>query len=150
VRGLRFTQVRPGEAGLRDWQRIHNLIIPTSPLSAAEVEERARRNHLEVAYLDGVAIGCSTVSAPENGAVVVIARVRPGYRRRGFGELIYRRARDKARESGARHIDTVVLASNPDGLRFAEKHGFVEVDRYLLPGDAIPFIDLRLSEQDDH
>jgi GNAT superfamily N-acetyltransferase len=135
---------------LDDWRRIHNEIIPTAPLSAADVQERATRNHLEVAYLDGVAIGCSTVRAPEDDVVVVIARVLPEYRGRGFGELIYERAASKARESGARHIGTVVLASNEDGLRFAEKHGFVQVDRYLLPGDTIPFIDLRLSERDDH
>ncbi|MFK0181713.1 GNAT family N-acetyltransferase, partial [Streptomyces xanthochromogenes] len=27
----------------------------------------------------------------------------------------------------------------------ALKHGFVETERYLLPGDTIPWIDLRLS-----
>jgi len=132
---------------LDDWRRIHNEIIPTAPLSAADVEERAGRHHLEVAYLDEVAIGCSTVRAPEDDAVVVIARVLPDHRRRGFGEQIYRRALDRARGSGARHVDTVVLASNEDGLRFARKHGFVEIDRYLLPGDMIPFVDLRLGER---
>jgi GNAT superfamily N-acetyltransferase len=131
---------------LDDWRRIHNEIIPTAPLSAADVEERAGRNRLEVAYLGAVAVGCSTVRAPADDACVVIARVMPAYRRRGFGELIYRRALGNARESGARHIDTVVLASNEDGLRFAGKHGFVEIDRYLLPGDVIPFVDLRLRE----
>ena len=131
---------------LDDWRRIHNEIIPTAPLSAPDVRERAGRNHLEVAYLDGVAVGCSTVRAPADDAVVVIARVLPAYRRRGFGEQIYRRALRKARESGAKHIDTVVLASNEDGLRFAVKHGFTEIDRYLLPGDVIPFIDLRWAQ----
>jgi hypothetical protein len=42
-------------------------------------------------------------------------------------------------------IETVVLASNEDGLRFARRHGFVEIDRYVLAGDAIPFVDLRLA-----
>jgi hypothetical protein len=42
-------------------------------------------------------------------------------------------------------IETVVLSSNLDGLRFAQKHGFVQIDRYLLPGDTIPWIDLRLA-----
>jgi hypothetical protein len=42
-------------------------------------------------------------------------------------------------------IETVVLASNEDGLRFAQHHGFVEVERYVLPGDTIPFLELRLA-----
>jgi len=50
-----------------------------------------------------------------------------------------------ARELGAEVIETVVLSSNEDGLRFALKHGFVETERYLLPGDSIPWIDLRLA-----
>ena len=37
----------------------------------------------------------------------------------------------------------IVLASNVDGLRFAESHGYVEVERYLLDGDDIPFVTLR-------
>lgn len=144
---LTFEQVRPAgaEPVLLDWQRIHNLIIPTAPLSVEDVEGRAGRNHLEVAYLDGVAVGCSTVRAPADDATVVIARVVPEHRRRGFGEQIYRRGLAKARELGARVIATVVLETNEDGLRFALRHGFVETDRYLLPGDTIPFVDLRLT-----
>jgi hypothetical protein len=39
----------------------------------------------------------------------------------------------------------VVLPSTEDGLAFAHRPGFVETDRYLWPGDAVPFIDLRLD-----
>jgi hypothetical protein len=46
---------------------------------------------------------------------------------------------------GADEIDTVVLATNSDGLIFARHHGFVEIERYVLPGDTIPFVDLRLA-----
>jgi GNAT superfamily N-acetyltransferase len=149
VSGLRFEQVQPtgGEGVLRDWQRIHNLIIPASPLSADEISERAQRNHLEVAYLDAVAVGCSTVRPPADDAATatVIARVLAEHRRNGFGEQIYLRALAKARESGARVIETVVLASNEDGRRFAQRHGFVEIERYVLPGDTIPFVELRLA-----
>jgi GNAT superfamily N-acetyltransferase len=145
---LHFTQVQPAgsEAVLRDWQRIHNLIIPTDPLSVDQIGDRARRNHLEVAYLDGVAVGCSTVRPPtgDSATATVIARVLPEHRRRGFGEQIYQRALSTARELGAQVIETAVLASNEDGLRFALRHGFVEIERYVLPGDTIPFVDLRL------
>jgi GNAT superfamily N-acetyltransferase len=144
---LEFVRVlRGGPAEVREqWREIHNLIIPTSPLSEAEVEERAGRNHLEVAYAAGVAVGCSTVRPPADGEATVIARVRPAYRRRGYGEQILRRIVQQARDAGATSIATVVLASNEDGLAFAHSHGFVEFDRYLLPGDTIPFIDLRLQ-----
>ncbi|MFD8888788.1 GNAT family N-acetyltransferase [Streptomyces erythrochromogenes] len=123
------------------------MIIPTHSLSLDEVRERARRNHLEIAYLDDDLVGCSTVRPPtdETPAATVIARVLAAHRRRGFGEELYARGLNQARQLGAEVIETVVLSSNEDGLRFALKHGFVETERYLLPGDTIPWIDLRLS-----
>lgn len=50
---------------LTGWQHVHNLIVPapSSVLSLDDVRERARRNHLEVAYLGDVLIGCTTVIA---------------------------------------------------------------------------------------
>jgi GNAT superfamily N-acetyltransferase len=74
----------------------------------------------------------------------VIVRVLAPHRRNGFGEQLYERSLDRARGQGAQVIETVVLSSNEDGLRFALRHGFVETERYLLPGDTIPWIDLRL------
>lgn len=132
---------------LKDWQYVHNVIIPTHSLSLDDVRERVRRNHLEIAYLDGDLVGCSTVRPPtdETPTATVIARVLADHRGRGFGEELYARGLDRARELGAEVIETVVLSSNEDGLRFALKHGFVEIERYLLPGDTIPWIDLRLS-----
>ncbi|HYJ66052.1 MAG TPA: GNAT family N-acetyltransferase [Nocardioidaceae bacterium] len=62
------------------------------------------------------------------------------HRRQGFGEELYARGLDRARELGAKVIVTVVLSSNEDGLRFAHKHGFVEVERYVLPG-GVRFLD---------
>ncbi|MEV4526630.1 GNAT family N-acetyltransferase [Streptosporangium sp. NPDC049304] len=136
-----------GDAAFKSWQYVHNVIIPTHPLSLEEVRERARRHHLEIAYLDDELVGCSTVRPPtgETLTATVIARVLAAHRRRGFGEELYARGLDRARELGAEVIETVVLSSNEDGLRFALKHGFVEIERYLLPGDTIPWIDLRLS-----
>ncbi|MFG2169304.1 GNAT family N-acetyltransferase [Micromonospora chersina] len=146
---LRFEQVQAvgGEAALLDWRRIHNRIIPTDPLSVAAVQGRARRNHLEVAYLDDVAVGCSTVRPPtgDPATATVIARVLPEHRHRGLGEQIYQRGLVVALELGAQVIESVVLASNDDGLRFARQHGFVEIERYVLPGHTIAFVDLRLA-----
>ena len=68
----------------------------------------------------------------------------PLHRGHGLGHVAYQRA--EARAQAPERIETVVLASNEGGLAFAEAHGFVEVDRYLLPGDEVPFVDLRLSD----
>ncbi|GAA1936403.1 GNAT family N-acetyltransferase [Kitasatospora viridis] len=135
-----------GDPLIDDWQRIHNLIIPTDPLSLEQVRERAGRYHLEVVRLDGTAIGCSTVRPPteEEPVAMVIARILPAHRRRGFGGELYRRGLERARAFGA-PIETVVLASNPEGLAFAEAQGFTEVERYLLPGDTVPYVALRLT-----
>ncbi|MFE6090414.1 GNAT family N-acetyltransferase [Streptomyces massasporeus] len=140
--------VRPSDdAGLGDWQHVHNVIIPTHTLSLDEVRERAERNHLEVAYSGDVLVGCSTVRPPtgDTHTATVIARTLPAHRGQGFGTELYVRGIGRARELGAKAIETVVLSSNEDGLLFAQRHGFVEIDRYLLPGDTIPWIDLRLS-----
>ncbi len=83
---------------------------------------------------------------PEDEArtATVIARVLAAHRGRGFGSELYARGLDRARELGAQVVETVVLSSNPDGLRSAERHGFVELERYVLPGETVPWIDLRL------
>ncbi|MFG2291123.1 GNAT family N-acetyltransferase [Streptomyces sp. NPDC048595] len=135
------------DATLKDWRHVHNVIIPTHLLSLDDVRERAQRHHLEVAHLDGVLVGCSTVRPPSDDTLTatVIARVLAPHRGQGFGEQLYARGLDRARQLGAKVIETVVLSSNEDGLRFAHRHGFVEIERYLLPGDTIPWIDLRLS-----
>jgi len=131
---------------LRDWQHVHNEIIPNAVLSLDEVRERVQRHHLEVAYLGDVLVGCSTVRPPEPEAATVIARVLPEYRGQGIGRQLYERGLAVARDLGASVIETIVLASNVDGLRFAQQRGFVETERYLLPGDNDPFVTLRLPE----
>ncbi|GGX14090.1 GNAT family N-acetyltransferase [Streptomyces noursei] len=143
---LRFQQP-DDDVALRDWQYVHNVIIPTHILSMDEIRERAQRNHLEVAYLGDVLVGCSTVRPPSDDTLTatVIARVLARHRGHGFGEELYARGLSRARELGAEVIETVILSSNEDGLRFARKHGFTEIERYLLPGETIPWIDLRLA-----
>lgn len=131
---------------LEDWRFVHNTIIPTGPLSLDDVRERAQRNHLEVAYLGDALVGCTTVRPPtgEEATATVIARVLPGHREQGFGTQLYIRGLARARGMGAETVETVVLASNTEGLRFARARGFVEVERYVLPGDTIAYVTLRL------
>lgn len=147
--GLRIEQP-VGDAMLTDWQHVHNVTVPTHFLSLDDVRERVRRNHLEVAYLDDVLVGCTTVRPPENDSstATVIARVLASHRGRGYGAELYARGLAQARTLGAQTFETVVLASNTDGLRFARKHGFVEFERYLLDGESIHWVTLR-HEGDD-
>ncbi|WP_369382882.1 GNAT family N-acetyltransferase [Streptomyces sp. cg36] len=137
------------DASIRDWQYVHNVIIPGDELSLDDVRTRTGRNLMEVVYVGDALVGCTTVRPPtmDNGATAtVIVRVLPEHRRRGLGARLYERALGQARALDAEVIETVVLASNPDGLRFAERHGFIELERYLLrEGDTVPWIDLRLS-----
>lgn len=80
----------------------------------------------------------------------VIARVLPEFRRRGFGAALYENGLAHARGLGAGAVETCVLAVNEDGLRFAGRRGFVEVDRYVLDGELDEWVDLRLESGDGH
>lgn len=133
---------------LEEWRAIHNAIIPTAPLSADEVVDRAGRHRLTLGYADGALVGNATVRPPTepDAVATVIVRILPGHRRRGLGTEYLDAELAMARAHGARRIETVVLASNTDGLAFAEARGFVEHDRYLLDGDTVPFVDLHLAD----
>jgi len=134
--------VLPADTGARqrDWRYVHNVVIPTDPLSDGDVAERAGRNRLEVAYSGAELVGCSTVRpANEVEPVTVIARVLPELRGRGFGRALF--AHCMRGISGP--VQTIVLASNADGLDFALRRGFIEVDRYVLDGDVIAYVELR-------
>jgi L-amino acid N-acyltransferase YncA len=63
----------------------------------------------------------------------------------GLGGQLYAQGLAAARALGAKVIETVVLESDVEELRFALPHGFVEIERYVLPGDSVAFIDLRLA-----
>jgi GNAT superfamily N-acetyltransferase len=137
-------EVASGTA-LEAWRQVHNAVIPIAPLSAEEVRERAGRNHLTVAYVGNTLIGCATVRPPAAGSATatVIVRVIPEYRHRGYGAQFLNQQLGVAHELGATDIETIVWAGNPDGLRFAQSHGFTEV-----PGDQPPdFITLRLLDR---
>ncbi len=143
---LRIERARSA-AQLADWRAVHNTVIPTAALSLDEVRERSGRNRLDVAYLGEVVAGCSTVRPPdeETVAATVIARTLPGFRGRGIGTALYERGLAHARTLSDEGVETVVLASNEEGLRYALARGFVKVERYVLPGDTVPFVTLRLT-----
>jgi GNAT superfamily N-acetyltransferase len=136
-----------GYAMLEQWRYVHNVIVPPAAMSVEDARERVGRYRMENAYLGDELVGCSTVRPPvgEDGGVTVIARVLPAYRGRGFGAALYENGLAHARVLGARAVETCVLAVNVDGLRFAERRGFVETDRYVLDGESDEWVDLRLE-----
>jgi GNAT superfamily N-acetyltransferase len=129
-----------------DWCSIHNEVIPTDPLTLAQCAERADRYHLTLGYRDDVLVGNATVRPPQTtgGAAVVIVRILPPHRRQGLGSSYLVSALAEARSLGGLTIETVVLSSNEDGLRFAVRHGFVEFNLCTLDGAVIPYVELRL------
>jgi GNAT superfamily N-acetyltransferase len=132
---------------LAEWRSVHNEIIPTAPLSEEDVADRAARHLLTVAYEGDSLVGCATVRPPEDGSTTatVIVRILRPFRGRGLGTTYLAHALAAARAAGARRIETVVLAANEDGLRFATSRGFVEHDRYVLDGQTDAFVDLHLD-----
>jgi GNAT superfamily N-acetyltransferase len=147
VTDVRFVEVSD-EQSVVDWQRIHNEIIPPDALTLDEVRERSTRHRLELAYAGNDAVGNSTVRRPsEESGAMVIARVLPPYRHQGIGTELYARGLEVARQwADHRPVETVVLASNEEGLAFALARGFVEVERYTLPGATIPYVALELRD----
>lgn len=140
-------QAVDSDATLEQWRHVHNVIVPPAAMSLDDARERRERYRLENAYLGDVLVGCSTVRPPvgEEGVATVIARVLPEFRRRGFGAALYENGLAHARVLGARVVETCVLAVNVDGLRFAERYGFVEIERYVLDGETEEWVDLRLE-----
>ena len=138
---MRFEPVTDDRT-VADWQRIHNEVVPTAVLTLEQVEERSGHHRLELAYVGDTPVGNSTVRRPtEDQGAVVIARVLAAYRRGGIGTALYARGLAVARAwADERPIETVVLASNEEGLAFALARGFAEVERYLLPGDSVPYV----------
>lgn len=134
---------------LVEWRRIHNTVIPTAPLSADDVARRAGVHRLTLARVDGQVVGNATVRppSPTSPVATLIVRVLPVYRRRGHGTAYFLAELDHVTRLAPSRIETVVLASNHDGLAFAHRHGFVEHDRYLLEGDSVPFVDLHLPPE---
>ncbi|MEU2899156.1 GNAT family N-acetyltransferase [Streptomyces sp. NPDC001273] len=137
-----------GEAMREQWRHVHNVIVPPAAMTPDEVLERLGRGYrLENAYDGDVLVGCSTVRPPagEDAVATVIARVLPEHRGRGFGAALYEAGLGHARAAGARAVETVVLAANEDGVRFARARGFDEIERYVLPGERELWLTLRLE-----
>ena len=84
-----------------------------------------------IAYIDGEAGGSLFASIehdlPTKG--FVLAAVRPSHRRRGAGAALYRAVSNWAREHNLEALDAICPEDDPESIAFAERRGFVEVER---------------------
>lgn len=133
------------EATEDTWRELHNRIIPASPIPAEEMPGRRRRNLLTLAHVGEQVVGNATVRPPtdHSDTATVIVRILPEHRRRGHGSEYLAAMLERAQALGAVRIETVVLVANADGLRFALRHGFTEIERYEV--DGAEYLDLVLS-----
>ena len=127
------------------WAGIHNRVIPAHQLSESDVRERMSRHRLTLGYDGRVAVGNATLRPPttESRVATVIVRVLPEFRGRGYGTAYAEWGLSQALILGSDRVETVVLAANEAGLRFAQRRGFVEFDRYTV--DAAEYVDLWLA-----
>lgn len=109
----------------------------TWPLEAISIEEaRAFNERMDesaetVAFLDGEPVGSGVAavfpSLPDRTFTLVT--VLPGSRQRGVGTALYGAVSSWARERGHDTLRTRAREDDPDGLDYALKHGFAEVER---------------------
>jgi ribosomal protein S18 acetylase RimI-like enzyme len=90
----------------------------------------------ETAWLEGQAAACTLLSAMTRGSVleIVYMGVVPGFRRRGVGTLLLRRAVQRARELGADRMLVVVDERNEPARHLYARFGFASIavrDAYL-------------------
>jgi GNAT superfamily N-acetyltransferase len=120
------------DEGLEAWRLIHNVVIPAEQLTLSDVTSRATRNLLHLGFLNDTPVACSTIRPPKDGIAVAIVRVLPDFRHTGFGSQLYAYILQQDWVRNADFIDTIVLASNPSGLEFAQHRGFEIVDEYTI------------------
>jgi GNAT superfamily N-acetyltransferase len=121
---------------LEAWVRIRNAVEPweattieaTLSASAAEPDRR-----LYLGELEGEVVACGGVTRSETRftAATVFPRVLPEARRRGLGTALLRAGSGRARELGCDVLTGHVDADDEAGLAFADRFGFVEVDRQV-------------------
>lgn len=63
------------------------------------------------------------------GEQLIHVVVEPSQRGRGLGAAILERLESESREAGVTRLLSILYADQPDGLRFAERHGYSEYDR---------------------
>jgi GNAT superfamily N-acetyltransferase len=142
------------------WRQVRIEVVPgerTATVAELRAEDHPDRTML-LAIDDGEVLGSGLAGRSDSGGGFVAPRVRPAYRRGGAGTALLDRL---ARHLVARGFSEVrCLVDDPGSLAFAERAGFVEVDRQVeqvltiaeVPPPSAPPIGVRvvdLAEQPD-
>jgi mycothiol synthase len=114
------------------WRAVRIAVVPGERCdSVAELRARDSPDRLLLlAAIDGTVVGSGMADRSESAATGFVApRVLPEYRRRGVGSALLRALADHCTRLGL-----PVLRANvdePESMGFAERFGFVEVDRQI-------------------
>ena len=113
---------------------IYNAVWPWDAVSSVEVEsfKRAMRDYGDhLALADGEAIGSAAIAiAPQRPDVgFALVTVLPDRRGRGAGTALYTATSAWLAERGVTAMDAPVPEDDAASLGFAERRGFVEVER---------------------
>ncbi len=134
--------------------RIRNAVVRWILIEPETIEHyRATMPGLRdwLALLDGEPVGvggCTRITGmDESDAAFAVNCVLPEARGQGVGTAIYRAVSAHARSLGKSELEVLGFEDDPGGVRFAERHGFVVVNRaralrLLLDGCPRPSIDL--------
>jgi len=117
------------DGDLEAWIAVRRIVLPDEPaatmvqMRALEAPERL----LLLAERDGELAGSGLATRSDTGGGFVAPRVLPGHRRSGVGTALLAPLLEHVRAHG---FDAAVAHADDDAaLAFAQRHGFVEVDR---------------------
>ncbi len=114
------------------WRRVRMAVIPGErTATVAEMREQDSSDRLlMLAALDGTVVGSGVADRSDTaGGGFVAPRVLPEHRRRGVGSALLTALADHVGALGLPEVRSMV--DDPRSLGFAERFGFVEVDRQI-------------------
>lgn len=113
------------------WRQVRSEVVPderTATVAELRAEDSDDRTML-LARADGEVVGSGLADRSDSGGGFVAPRVRPAHRRRGAGSALLDRLAGHLVARG--FSDVRCMVDDPGSLAFAERAGFVEVDRQV-------------------
>lgn len=138
-----MTDIRPFRGDDADYGELVELLasqMPDERQTIAEIRDEddaiadagrwsARVVAEDAGRIVGQAMIRELVSYPAPGRLLLYVIVRPDHERRGHGSDLFSALEDMAARRGATELITEATDRVPSGVRFAERHGFHEIER---------------------
>lgn len=125
--------IRPAvtDEDLDAWRIVRREILPNeSTITVEQLRSRQSSQRLMLlAELDGEVAGHGFTDVSSYADGFAVARILPGFRRRGIGSAVLGALLDHARTVGHRSVAS--MAEGDAALAFAAVHAFVEIDRQV-------------------